>query len=290
MHIDNLRDYLAEINKFPLLSKDEETALFEKLKSTKNSNGSSKEYQETREEIINRNLRLAYSIAKKEFAIYGGYYPLFDFEDFIQECNAALIKTVDYFDVDRGNKFSTYATTSMRRILKREVCQGGKIVRIPTNYPKAFVKLKKILGVYDALGIKPTYKQLSEEMGLGDGHMIEILMSSSKKPISIDSPLFIGNEDGIELKEVLESRKEEIIYKSDNTKRTKRINEVLDTITPKQREIIERRFGLNGDKETLRKIGESFGVTRKRIKRIETDSIEKLQHNSRRRKLECFVG
>ena len=271
---DNVRMYLKEIGKISLLTLEEEQELSKKV-----AEGDEK----AKKRLAESNLRLVVSIAKR----YVGRGMLF--LDLIQEGNIGLMKAVDKFDVTKGYKFSTYATWWIRQAITRALADQARTIRVPVHMVETINKMARIERQMTLeLNREPTDQELSKKMGLSVDKIAEI-RKISQDPVSLETP--IGEEDDSHLGDFLADERtmspEEFatyeILKDE-------LREVLDTLTVREKEVLELRFGLfDGSSHTLEEVGKQFKVTRERIRQIEAKALRKLRHPSRAKKLKDFL-
>lgn len=278
--------YLSEV-KEPLLTKEEEIELFKKIekgkeasikiKDAKNGNLEALEHEintaeEARNRVAKANLRLVVSIAKKYL---GRGLP---FPDLIQEGNLGLLKAIDKFEYQRGHRFSTYAVWWIRQSVSRGVTDFGRTIRIPVH---SFDRMNKMFKVAhklrQELHREPTDEELAQEMQL-PVKKIQFLRKKAKTTISFELP--VGDEEDSTLEDFIEDTSsvspQEKAYQTDLQKRTW---EVLETLTPREALVLSYRFGLtSGEECTLEEIGQKLGVTRERIRQIETKALNRLRH------------
>ena len=271
---DPVRMYLREIGKHPLLTREQEIEL---SKLTEQND------QEAIDKLINANLRLVVSIAKK----YMGRG--LDFLDLVQEGNTGLMRAVEKFDWRRGFKFSTYATWWIRQAVTRAIADQARTIRIPVHMFETINKYRRTARQLEQkLDREPSAEEVASEMEmeLEKAHHIERI---SQRPTSLETP--IGKEEDSRLKEFIpddESKAPEEIA-SYNLLRT-HVEEVLDTLNPRERKVLQLRFGLSdGRSRTLEEVGQMFGVTRERIRQIEAKALRKLRHPSRSKKLRDYL-
>ena len=271
---DNVRMYLKEIGKISLLTLEEEQELSKKV-----AEGDEK----AKKRLAESNLRLVVSIAKR----YVGRGLLF--LDLIQEGNMGLMKAVEKFDYDKGYKFSTYATWWIRQAITRALADQARTIRVPVHMVETINKMARIERQMTLeLNREPTDQELSKKMGLSVDKIAEI-RKISQDPVSLETP--IGEEDDSHLGDFLADERtmspEEFatyeILKDE-------LREVLDTLTVREKEVLELRFGLfDGSSHTLEEVGKQFKVTRERIRQIEAKALRKLRHPSRAKKLKDFL-
>lgn len=271
---DNVRMYLKEIGKISLLSLDEEQELSKRIASGD---------EDAKKILAESNLRLVVSIAKR----YVGRGLLF--LDLIQEGNIGLMKAVDKFDYDKGFKFSTYATWWIRQAITRALADQARTIRVPVHMVETINKLARVERQMALdLNREPTDSELAKKMNLPLDKIVEI-RRISQDPVSLETP--IGEEDDSHLGDFLADERtmgpEEY---TDYTMLKEELKEVLETLTKREEEVLELRFGLyDGTCHTLEEVGKKFGVTRERIRQIEAKALRKLRHPSRAKKLRDFL-
>ncbi len=271
---DNVRMYLKEIGKISLLTLEEEQELSRKV-----AEGD----EHAKNVLAESNLRLVVSIAKR----YVGRGLLF--LDLIQEGNIGLMKAVEKFDYDKGYKFSTYATWWIRQAITRALADQARTIRVPVHMVETINKMARIERQMTLeLNREPTDQELSKKMGLSVEKIAEI-RKISQDPVSLETP--VGEEDDSHLGDFLADERtmspEDFatyeILKDE-------LREVLDTLTVREKEVLELRFGLfDGSSHTLEEVGKQFKVTRERIRQIEAKALRKLRHPSRAKKLKDFL-
>ncbi|MCA6639483.1 RNA polymerase sigma factor RpoD [Streptococcus thermophilus] len=271
---DPVRMYLKEIGVVPLLSNEEEKELAIAV-----ANGD----LEAKQRLAEANLRLVVSIAKR----YVGRG--MQFLDLIQEGNMGLMKAVDKFDYSKGFKFSTYATWWIRQAITRAIADQARTIRIPVHMVETINKLvREQRNLLQELGQDPTPEQIAERMDMTPDKVREIL-KIAQEPVSLETP--IGEEDDSHLGDFIED--EVIENPVDYTTRVvlrEQLDEVLDTLTDREENVLRLRFGLDdGKMRTLEDVGKVFNVTRERIRQIEAKALRKLRHPSRSKQLKDFI-
>jgi RNA polymerase primary sigma factor len=271
---DPVRMYLKEIGKVPLLTQPQEVALAQRME---------KGDEEAKRRLIEANLRLVVSIAKK----YVGRGMLF--LDLIQEGNLGLIRAVEKFDWRKGYKFSTYATWWIRQAITRALADQARTIRIPVHMVETINKLVRISRqLLQELGREPAPEEIAEAMGLPVERVREI-NKIAQEPISLETP--IGEEEDSHLGDFIEDH--EALAPAEAASATmlrEQLNDVLDTLTPRERKVLKLRFGLDDNHpRTLEEVGREFGVTRERIRQIEAKALRKLRHPSRSKRLKDFI-
>jgi RNA polymerase primary sigma factor len=258
---DPVRMYLKEIGKVPLLTAVQEVSLAKRIE---------RHDMEAKRKLIEANLRLVVSIAKR----YG--WASMPFLDLIQEGNLGLMRAVEKFDYRRGYKFSTYATWWIRQAITRGMADQARTIRVPVHMVEQINKLMRVQRkLQSSIGREPTPEEIASEMGTSPTKVREILRIS-QQPLSLETP--IGEEEHSQLGDFIEDQEavapieavSEIMQKA-------AVAKVLATLTYRERKIIELRFGLKGEHpRTLEEVGQTFGLTRERIRQIENKTLAKL--------------
>ena len=272
---DPVRMYLREIGKIPLLTYEEEAELAQRI-----VNGD----EEAKQKLAESNLRLVVSIAKK----YVGRGMLF--LDLIQEGNMGLIKAVEKFDYNKGFKFSTYATWWIRQAITRAIADQARTIRIPVHMVETINKLiRTSRQLLQQNGREPTPEEIAKEMEISVDKVMEI-QKIAQDPVSLETP--IGEEDDSHLGDFIQD--EDSPAPQDSAAHTllrEQLEEVMDTLTPREAMVLKLRFGLeDGKARTLEEVGKQFDVTRERIRQIEAKALRKLRHPSRSKKLRDYMG
>jgi RNA polymerase primary sigma factor len=302
---DPVRMYLKEIGKVPLLTAEQEVILAKAIdegeaatagidKATDNGRKLSptrlRELQRTerhgqlaKKKLIEANLRLVVSIAKR----YVGRGMLF--LDLIQEGNLGLIRAVEKFDYNKGFKFSTYATWWIRQAITRAIADQARTIRIPVHMVETINKLIRIQRqLLQDLGREPTPEEIGREMEFSPEKVREIL-KVSQEPVSLETP--IGEEEDSHLGDFIEDSDAVVpVDAASFILLQEQLDSVLHTLSEREKKVIQLRFGLtDGHPRTLEEVGREFGVTRERIRQIESKTLSKLRHPSRSQKLRDYL-
>lgn len=271
---DPVRMYLREIGNYDLLTAEQEVDLAKRAE---------KGEVKAQEALARANLRLVVSIAKK----YMGRG--LQFLDLIQEGNIGLMRAVDKFDWRRGFKFSTYATWWIRQAITRAIADQAKTIRIPVHMVETINKYKKIeRDLEQKFERTPTPDEVAKVMGI-DIEKAQEIVKISQDTTSLETP--VGKEEDTRLKEFIEDETTLSPFEAASRELLKgHIDEVLQTLNPRERKVLELRFGLkDGRTRTLEEVGKEFGVTRERIRQIEAKALRKLRHPSRSKRLRDYL-
>ena len=272
---DPVRMYLREIGRIPLLSYDEEIDVAKRVLQGD---------EEAKQRLAESNLRLVVSIAKK----YVGRGMLF--LDLIQEGNMGLIKAVDKFDYEKGFKFSTYATWWIRQAITRAIADQARTIRIPVHMVETINKLiRTSRHLLQRLGREPSPEEIAEELELPVEKVMEI-QKIAQDPVSLETP--IGEEDDSHLGDFIQDDDSPAPHDAASyTLLKEQLEEVMNTLTPREAKVLKLRFGLeDGKARTLEEVGREFEVTRERIRQIEAKALRKLRHPSRSKKLRDYMN
>jgi len=270
---DPVRSYLKEIGRVPLLKSAEEVALAQRIEQGD---------EEAKRHLIEANLRLVVSIAKK----YVGRG--MDFLDLIQEGNRGLIRAVEKFDWRRGYKFSTYATWWIRQAITRAIADQARTIRIPVHMTDTVNKVTRVSRqLLQKLGRDPTPEEIGKVMGVS-GQRVREILRAAEQPVSLETP--VGGDGDSALGDFIRDEselppEEAVSY----TVLREEVEEVLQMLAPRERRVLRLRFGLeDGRPRTLEEVGGEFGVTRERIRQIESKALRRLRHSTRARHLKDF--
>jgi RNA polymerase primary sigma factor len=298
---DPVRMYLKEIGKVPLLTAEEEVSLAKRIEAgeaasarinsdeklskdlTARLQATEADGLEAKKKLVEANLRLVVSIAKR----YVGRGMLF--LDLIQEGNLGLIRAVEKFDHGKGYKFSTYATWWIRQAITRAIADQARTIRIPVHMVETINKLVRVQRqLLQDLGREPLPEEIADEMELSPEKVREIL-KVSQEPVSLETP--IGEEEDSHLGDFIEDSGAVVPVDAAAFKLLQeQLEEVLDDLNTREKRVIQLRFGLlDGQPRTLEEVGRVFGVTRERIRQIESKTLSKLRHPSRSGRLRDYI-
>jgi RNA polymerase primary sigma factor len=304
---DPVRMYLKEIGRVPLLSAAEEVALAKRIEAgslasekladlaaareldtlefadRRRLERSARDGEEAKNDLIQANLRLVVSIAKR----YVGRGMLF--LDLIQEGNLGLMRAVEKFDYTKGFKFSTYATWWIRQAITRAIADQARTIRIPVHMVESINKVHRVQRqMLQELEREPNIEELAEKVGMTTARVREI-MRISQDPLSLDSP--VGEEDDSNLADFIEDAQAEAPAEiAAKMMLSSAVLEALGELNEREQQVVRLRFGLeDGQARTLEEVGKEFGVTRERIRQIESKTLAKLRHPHRSQKLRDYL-
>jgi len=275
---DSIQMYLREIGKYPLLNGEQERSLAKRITEGDD---------EARNLLARANLRLVVSIAKK----YVGRSPDLTLLDLIQEGNLGLFKAVDKFDFTKGFKFSTYATWWIRQAITRALADQSRTIRIPVHMVETIAKYKQVSRrLAQDLGRDPLAEEVALEMGV-DVEKIYQIEKIDQDTVSLESP--VGSDDGEDKSVLGDFIKDDKILSPDQEVSRRilgdQLKEILDELSPKEREILKLRHGLeDGIYHTLEEVGKKFGVTRERIRQIEAKALERIRTHEKSKRLRSY--
>lgn len=271
---DPVRMYLKEIGKVPLLSAEEEIELAKRMELGD---------EDAKKRLAEANLRLVVSIAKR----YTGRG--MSFLDLVQEGNIGLMKAVEKFDYTKGYRLSTYATWWVKQSVTRALADQSRTIRLPVHMVEAVNRIRKAQRALAVkLGREPSNEEIGKEVGMSEKRVTE-LMQSSGDTVSLETP--VGDEDGSNLGDfVADDSNASTEEKAESVFLREEIEQMLQGLNPREREVIILRFGLeSGHPLTLEEVGKRFKVTRERIRQIETAALRKLRNPSRSKKIRDFL-
>lgn len=271
---DPIREYLKEIGSIPLLTQEQEQELA-KRKALGDLHAGQK--------LVEANLRLVVSIAKR----YTGRG--MSFLDLVQEGNIGLMKAVEKFDYTKGYRLSTYATRWVKQSVTRALADQSRTIRLPVHMVEAVNRVRRAQRMLAVrLGREPSNEEIGKEIGMSEKRVTE-LMQSSGDTVSLETP--VGDEDGSNLGDfVADDANASTEEKAESVFLREEIDQMLQGLNPREREVIILRFGLeSGHPMTLEEVGKRFKVTRERIRQIETAALRKLRNPSRSRKIRDFL-
>ncbi|HKL74149.1 MAG TPA: RNA polymerase sigma factor RpoD [Clostridia bacterium] len=271
---DSVKMYLRDIGKVPLLTASEELDLAKRMGEGDD---------EAKKQLINANLRLVVSIAKRH--VGRGM----QFLDLIQEGNLGLMKAVDKFDYTKGFKFSTYATWWIRQAITRSLADQARTIRIPVHMVETINKLTKISRtLLQKLGREPTQAEIAEAMGISESKVAEI-KKIAQDPVSLETP--IGEEDDSHLGDFIEDKTTATqVDIAEGRMLKEEIEDILATLAPREAMVLILRYGLRDNRpRTLEEVGKVFNVTRERIRQIEAKALRRLKHPNKMKKLKDFM-
>lgn len=268
--------YLKEINKVPLLTRKEED--FHARRAAKGN-------QESKDALVNANLRFVVNVAKK-YQNQG--LPL---SDLISEGNIGLINAIERFDADKGYHFISYAVWWIRQAILKAICEKSRMIRLPLNRANELVQIEKAKKqLQTEKNEEPEVKDIATAVNMDEDHVAD-LINISRDLVSLETPVYAEKDSSI-LGDFIEDSgyihpEEEVVEKS----LKQDINSVLNTLSKKERDIIQYRFGLNGRTPlSLKEIGDQYNLTKERIRQIEKKALKRLQHPTRSQFLEAYTA
>lgn len=275
---DPERLYFRQLGKVPLLTREQEVVIFKRIEGA-----DTKAARRARGEMIEANLRLVVFIAKK-YVNRG--IPLLDL---IQEGNMGLMKAVEKFEYRLGYKFSTYATWWIRQAITRCIADQGRTIRIPVHMIETIYKLKRVQSqLHQEVGREPTPEEIAGEIHL-PVERVRAVLEMARYPISLQTP--IGDSPDATIGDFIEDKSAGNPMEETGLSMLRdKLRQVLGTLSGREREVLELRFGLNdGEPRTLEEVGRRFRVTRERIRQIEASALKKIRHPTRLRELDGFT-
>lgn len=275
--IDSFQSFLRQIGRIPLLTHKEE------IKYAKMIVENPENAKYAKDQMVNHNLKLVVSIAKK-------YHNTgMHLEDLIQEGTIGLMKAVDKYDYTKGYKFSTYATWWIRQSVSRSISDQSKTIRIPVHMAETINKMNRIKSkLSNELNRDPSIEEIAEAMGITPDKVQEI-MNYALDPVSLETP--VGDEGDTNLADFVPDNNSQTAHdKLVKELVHDKLIEAIETLTPREQQVLKMRYGLDMDRTyTLEEIGNKFNITRERIRQIEAKAIKKLKHPSRRGILDEFA-
>jgi RNA polymerase primary sigma factor len=275
LDVSSLSVYLREINKIPLLTREEEVTLARSARD-----GS----QDAKDKLIQANLRFVVNVAKK-YQNQG-----LTLSDLISEGNLGLITAVDKFDVDKGYHFISYAVWWIKQSILKAICEKSRMIRLPLNRANELLQIEKVKReIGSNKDGEADIEEIADFLDM-DKSRINDLINASKEFVSLETPLS-SDKDANTISDLMEDTKgadpEEVLI---NRTLQESIEEVLSTLTEKESNVIKYRFGLNGERpHSLKEIGDKYNLTKERIRQIEKKAISRLRHPSRSQKLRSYV-
>lgn len=275
LDVSSLSVYLREINKIPLLTRDEEVELARRAK---------KGDKEAKDKLIQANLRFVVNVAKK-YQNQG-----LTLSDLISEGNLGLITAVDKFDVDKGYHFISYAVWWIKQSILKAICEKSRMIRLPLNRANELLQIEKVKReIGSNKDGEADIEEIADFLDM-DKSRINDLINASKEFVSLETPLS-SDKDANTISDLMEDTKgadpEEVLI---NNTLQESIEDVLSTLTEKESSVIRYRFGLNGERpHSLKEIGDKYNLTKERIRQIEKKAISRLRHPSRSQKLKSYV-
>lgn len=273
---DSVQMYLREIGRIPLITGDEEKELAKRIE---------KGDEEARKKLMQANLRLVVSIAKR----YVGRTPHLTLLDLIQEGNLGLFKAVEKFDYRRGYKFSTYATWWIRQAITRALADQARTIRIPVHMVETISKFQQVKRrLHQDLGREPLPEEIASEMNLDVGK-VHHLERIEQDTVSLEAPVGEDDEDSLLGEFIVDEKTLSPSQVAARRLLKDQLREIISELTPREQKILDMRFGLSdGITHTLEEVGREFGVTRERIRQIEAKALERIKLHEHSKKLEAY--
>ena len=275
LDVSSLSVYLREINKIPLLTREEEVKL---------ARLAAKDDQESKDRLIKANLRFVVNVAKK-YQNQG-----LTLSDLISEGNLGLITAVDKFDVEKGYHFISYAVWWIKQSILKAICEKSRMIRLPLNRANELLQIEKVKReIGSNKDGEADIEEIADFLDM-DKSRINDLINASKEFVSLETPLS-SDKDANTISDLMEDTKgadpEEILI---NSTLQESIEKVLSTLTEKESNVIKYRFGLNGERpHSLKEIGDKYNLTKERIRQIEKKAISRLRHPTRSQKLQSYI-
>lgn len=299
---DSVQLYLHEIGQVPLLKADEEYVLAqqvaegqnacERLHNEEYSSGEERFLlerrialaEDARRKLIQANLRLVVSVAKK----YIGRS--MSFMDLVQEGNIGLMRAVEKFDYSRGNRFSTYATWWIRQAVTRALAEQSRLIRLPVHLSDSIMRLRRVVhSLEQNLEREPTYEEIAQALGMSL-RKVKRLMRASAQPISLEQPVKSNDREGRIVEMLADENLDSPIEIAAQHMLKSELTTVLNDLPERERNILLLRYGLeDGKRRTLEEVGVAFGITRERTRQIEADALRRLRHPSVGKRLQGYL-
>lgn len=273
--VNTIQAYLKQIGEYDVYSLEEEQEAFKKYKETKD--------EHIKEEIVNRNLKLVVAVAKK----YKGRGILF--QDLIQEGSFGLMSAVDKFDYTLGFKFSTYATYWIKQSITRALAEKSRTIRVPAHIGEKIIKIKKATAQLSLeLNKEPTYTEIAAKLQMDEKEVKEIA-EIGLNALSLDTPM--GVDEDTCIGDYIEDDRFETPSQSVDKKDLKeQLLQVMESLDPREKTVLIKRYGLDGEPMTLDDIGEELGLSRERIRQIEEKALRKMRNPIRSEQLKVYMA